>query len=186
MKRSGRYMSGVAGLLFSSVDVFVLFIQDFNISEEPTQDDFGGGGGGRGGIGRGEGVRGGEGDGGLEEWEDDGWGMLESRETAVASSGADFFDTFQSSVAVKEKEEDLFERLGVGVSGKGARGDRPSPPPVSASLFGGSGGGGGGGIEEVAEEEPGWGDWGDGFSSKKQVSQRVRPQELPQGLCLRQ
>ena len=102
---------------------------------------------------------------GIEEWEDDGWGMFESLEVAqdVPSSGADFFDSLSPSKKTEEKE-DLFERLGVGVAERGGAKKKPSPPLVSSSLFGSSSGAGGGG-EEV--EVGGWGDWDSDFSSTK-------------------
>ena len=113
---------------------------------------------------------GGEEDGGMEEWEDDGWGTFETQEEDknVSSSGADFFDTLEGNFPAKDESEDLFDRLGVGVGGGGKGGKKPSPPPVSANLFGSSmsGGGGGGGGEKAGKEDGGWGDWGDDFSSK--------------------
>ena len=115
---------------------------------------------------------GGEG-GGMGEWEDDGWDTfepLEEESKSVPSSGADFFDTFDTKSPpgkkTGEEEEDLFERLGVGVGGRGGRGaaKKASPPPVSSSLFGGGGGGGRG--------EDGGGDWGDWGSDD--TAQQVR------------
>ena len=147
-------------------DCFTLFIQDFNISGEQTQAQDSGcvGGGGMG--------EGGE-EGGMEEWEDDGWGTFEQPEEkkSIPSSGADFFDMLEdNNVPEKKESEDLFERLGVGVGGGTKGGKRPSPPPVSASLFGSSTAGGGrgeGGREKVDEDVGDWGDWGSDFSSKQ-------------------
>lgn len=103
----------------------------------------------------------GGGDGDMEEWEDDGWGTFEVLDdNKIPSSGADFFDTLETSVPKKKESEDLFEQLGVG-GGRG--GKKTSPPPVSASLFGSSGAGGW--EEEKAGDD--WGDWGSGFSSKQ-------------------
>lgn len=133
------------------VILFALFIQDFNIPGEQIQTRDSGG------LGMGEGG----GDGDMEEWEDDGWGTFEVLDDnkSVPSSGADFFDTFES-VPKKKESEDLFEQLGVG---GGRRGKKPSPPPVSANLFGSSGAGGW--KEEKAGND--WGDWGSDFSSKQ-------------------
>ena len=134
---------------FDHADKCVLFIQDFNISGEQTISH--------------EPVNAGGGESGAKEWEDDGWGTFEPLEEEVPSSGADFFDTLgQSSSKKPGREEDLFERLGVGVAGGGGA-KKTSPPPVSSSLFGdlsGAGGRGGGG-------EGDWGDWGSDFSSEK-------------------
>ena len=106
----------------------------------------------------------------MEEWEDDGWGVLESsvepprgrptktselRTAATVSSGADFFDTFQTTSRTKSKGDDFFESFGGTASGSKSRKER-SPPPVSPTLFGG---------KKKEEEEEGWGDWGGDFSS---------------------
>lgn len=106
----------------------------------------------------------------MEEWEDDGWGVLESsvepprgrltktselRTAATISSGADFFDTFQTTSRTKSKGDDFFESFGGTASGSKSRKER-SPPPVSPTLFGG---------KKKEEEEEGWGDWGSEFSS---------------------
>ena len=107
----------------------------------------------------------------MEEWEDDGWGVLESsveplrgrptqtselRTPATMSSGADFFDTFQTTSRTKSKGDDFFESFGATASGSKGRKER-SPPPVSPTLFGGK--------KKEEEEEEGWGDWGGNFSS---------------------
>ena len=114
----------------------------------------------------------------MEEWEDDGWGVLESsvepprgrptqtselRTATTISSGADFFDTFQTTSRTKSKGDDFFESFG----GSGSKGRKEcSPPPVSPTLFGG----------KKKEEEEGWGDWGGDFSSSSSstLSAQVR------------
>ena len=105
----------------------------------------------------------------MEEWEDDGWGVLESsvepprgrqtqtselRTVTTVSSGADFFDTFQTTSRTKTKGDDFFGSFGATASGSKGRKEH-SPPPVSSTLFGG----------KKKEEEEGWGDWGGDFSS---------------------
>ena len=98
--------------------------------------------------------------GGTEEWEDEGWGTFEPLEEVkdTPSSGADFFDTLGQSKKTGQ-EEDLFERLGVGVA-RGGGVKKTSPPPVSSSLFGDSTGTGKG-------EEGDWGVWGSDLSTEK-------------------
>lgn len=137
----------------------VLFIQDFNISGEQIQTHDSGGFGS--GLGMGEGGK----DGDMEEWEDDGWGTFEVLDDSKSgpSSGPDFFDTLETNVPKKKENEDLFEQLGVGVRREGMGGKKPSPPPVSANLFGSSGARGG----KADEERDDWGDWGSDFSNKQ-------------------
>lgn len=156
-----------------SLDNIALFIQDFNISGGQTQSHDKNSGG----MGMGLDKRGGE-----EEWEDDGWGTFEPLEEEeeerdsknIPSSGADFFDTFETVTTSKKKmaaeDSDLFERLGVGVGGRGGRGKsgatkKTIPPPVSSSLFDGSREGG------VDDGDSGWDDWGSDYTTQ-QVSQR--------------
>lgn len=100
----------------------------------------------------------------MEGWEDDGWGVLESTvgpqrgvpaqdgivRTANVSSGADFFDTFQSTSRTKSKADDFFGSFGATTSGSKGRKER-SPPPVSPTLFGGK--------KEEEQEKDSWGDW---------------------------
>ena len=141
--------------LYYDISMKSLFMQDFNISGEQTPSSHEPGGMGT-GVDKG---------GGEEEWEDDGWGTFEPLEDIqdMPSSGADFFDTLgQSSSKNTGPEEDLFERLGVGVSGGGGV-KKPSPPPVSSSLFGDPSGGAG----KRGGGEGDWGDWGSDFSSEK-------------------
>lgn len=121
----------------------------------------------------------------MEEWEDDGWGVLESsveplrgrptqtselRTANTISSGADFFDTFETTSRTKSKGDDFFESFGATASGSKGR-KECSPPPVSPTLFGG----------RKKEEEEGWGDWGGEFSSSN-IS--TRPAQVEQLLTL--
>ena len=141
-------------------DILVaLFIQDFNISGEQIQTHDSGGFGS--GLGMGEGGK----DDDVEEWEDDGWGTFEVLDDNkdVLSSGPDFFDTFETSVPKRKENEDLFEQLGVGVRREEGGGKKPSPPPVSANLFGSSDARSG----KADEERDDWGDWGSDFSNKQ-------------------
>ena len=103
-----------------------------------------------------------------EEWEDDGWEAFEEpletpKATAAASSGPDFFDTFQGSVSttVERKSEDFFGSCGAASSSRTPSGskERSPPPPVASSLF------------EPRDKTPeseggGWGDWGEDFTEK--------------------
>ena len=125
-------------------------MQDFNISGEQTSATSSH----EPGIGMGLDT------GGTEEWEDEGWGTFEPLEEVkdMPSSGADFFDTLGQSKKTGQ-EEDLFERLGVGVA-RGGGVKKTSPPPVSSSLFGDSTGTGKG-------EEGDWGVWGSDLSTEK-------------------
>ena len=121
----------------------------------------------------------GGGAGGMGEWEDDGWESFEPLEDtkSVPSSGADFFDTFETQKKT-DKDEDLFEHLGVGMGGGGRGGGgggskvgkKESPPPVSSTLFGGGGSSTGEGESEGGGD---WGDWGGDFSSKQVRLYRV-------------
>jgi hypothetical protein len=114
--------------------------------------------------------------GGTGEWEDEGWGTFEPLEEVkdTPSSGADFFDTLGQSKKTGQ-EEDLFERLGVGVARSGGV-KKTSPPPVSSSLFGGAGKG----------EEGDWGDWGSDLSTQKPERQQQAKTKQGGGLKLGQ
>ena len=127
----------------------------------------------------------------MEGWGDDGWGDFEEKQKypplkqkqkslspPPPSSGADFFDTFQSNVSSnKPKERDYFSDFGVMAapsSSSSAKREKSPPPPVSAALFGATGSG-----EKKVESESGgsggWGDWGSDFGSTKlQVSAEDR------------
>ena len=86
--------------------------------------------------------------------------------TATVTSGADFFDTFQSTSRTKTKADDFFENFGATASGSKGRKER-SPPPVSPTLFGG---------KKEDEEEDSWGDWGAEVSP-------VRPAQVSGGVA---
>lgn len=117
----------------------------------------------------------------MEGWEDDGWGVLESTvgpqrgvpaqdagvRTANVSSGADFFDTFQSTSRTKSKADDFFGSFGATTSGSKGRKER-SPPPVSPTLFGGK-----------KEEEDSWGDWGAEIPSSRPAQVSAVVEQLP-------
>ena len=109
----------------------------------------------------------------MEGWEDDGWGSFEDNKQTkqkppslsppptVPSSGADFFDTFQSGFSSKPKEKDYFADFGPAatLSSLSAKREKSPPPPVSASLFGGE--------KKAESSSDGWGDWGSDFDSVK-------------------
>ena len=121
----------------------------------------------------------------MEEWEDDGWGVLESsvepprgrqtqtselRTVTTVSSGADFFDTFQTTSRTKSKGDDFFESFGTTASGSKGR-KECSPPPVSPTLFGGK--------KKEEEEEEGWGDWGGDFSTSSSSTPPAQVRAAP-------
>ena len=99
----------------------------------------------------------------MEGWDDEEWGALEDTCVQEMSSGADFFDTFQSkapsSTGFKGKEEEFFETFAILSTSRGSR-ERNQPPPVSSALFGG----GEHGSRDGEVGESGWGDWGSDFT----------------------
>ena len=148
-----------------------LTLQDFNVPSSENRQP----------------VKEGEGEGSdTEAWEDDGWGTFDAPSDQTVSSGADFFDTFQGSVATtKSKSEDFFESLGVSSFTTSRGKERSPPPPVSVDLFGGTSGSRGkersppppvpADLFGGESESSGWGDWGEEFPSRPtpKVSQWV-------------
>ena len=121
----------------------------------------------------------------MEGWEDDGWGTFDIPDTKPSqhqkqqqhspekSSGADFFDTFDTASSQRTKTKDFFDSYGISNPRPSPLKKEKSPPPLtSASLFGGSNTGSkvGTGIGGVAASDTGdgggWGDWSEDFDMK--------------------
>ena len=166
---SWPFFQGVA--IWRGSTLSLLFSQDFNTDSQPVgnqgQPEFS------------PDVEAKE-DSDMEGWDDDEWGDIESSNTTqtVPSSGADFFDAFDSKPSnAKPKTEqsgDFFDNVPGHWSAKNTRTEKTPPPPVSASLFSGKGGasvgaGGGDGWDSGGGGD-GWGDWNEDFKEpQKQV-----------------
>lgn len=111
----------------------------------------------------------------MEGWEDDGWEAFDSsqaakvkseRPPATLSSGADFFETFETTKKMstgKSKSGDFFDMFEDSRSTKTAKVKTP-PPPVSPSLFAS------GRDKTGVDEGDGWGNWDEDLTPSKQVS----------------
>ena len=108
----------------------------------------------------------------MEGWEDDGWGTFDAslgddsqkKTNPSLSSGADFFDTYQSGTSssgvMESKNDDFFSNFGP--TATFSTKERSPPPPVSSSYFG---------EKETESKNEGWGDWEDDFSTPVQQVQ---------------
>ena len=122
-----------------------------------------------------------QGDSDMEGWDDDGWGDMNSEfqtkppQQTVPSSGADFFDTFDSKISSTAKTktgktDDIFDSVQGPWSAKSSKKEKTPPPPVSSSLFGGGGDEAG----EGGDTGDGWGDWNDDFKEPPKQVNRVK------------